>query len=70
VIVDARFSQLPQSTEGLWGIGLDQQRGDHEPITWITNRQTSSQDLATFYALLTGRDLDPTPPQQAIESLR
>ena len=70
VIVDARFSQLPQSTEGLWGIGLDQQRGDHEPIAWITNRQTSSQDLATFYALLTGRDLDPTPPQQAIESLR
>jgi len=47
VIVDARFSQLPQSTEGLWGIGLDQQRGDKEPIAWITNRQTSSKDIAT-----------------------
>jgi hypothetical protein len=68
--VDARFSQLPQSAEGLWGIGLDQQRGDHEPIAWITNRQTSAKDLATFYALLTGGDIHTTPPQQAIESLR
>ena len=70
VIVDARFSQLPQSTEGLWGIGLDQQRGDQEPIAWITNRQTSSADLALFYALLAGKDLETTPPRQAIESLR
>jgi inner membrane protein len=70
VIVDARFSQLPQSAEGLWGIGLDQERGDHEPIAWITNRQTSAKDLTTFYALLTGGDIHTTPPQQAIESLR
>jgi hypothetical protein len=54
----------------LWGIGLDQQRGDHEPIAWITNRQTSAKDLATFYALLTGGDIHTTPPQQAIESPR
>jgi inner membrane protein len=67
VIVDARFSQLPQSTEGLWGIGLDQQRGDKEPIAWITNRQTSSKDIATFYALLIGRDLTTSPSLQAIE---
>ena len=67
VIVDARFSQLPQSTEGLWGIGLDQQRGDKEPIAWITNRQTSSKDIATFYALLIGRDLTTSPSLKAIE---
>ena len=48
VIYDIRFSSLPNSVEGLWGIKLDKNKDNGMHVEYITNRDNSPKDLKTI----------------------
>ena len=43
VIYDIRFSSLPNSVEGLWGIKLDKNKDNGMHVEYITNRDNSPE---------------------------
>ena len=49
IIYDIRFSSLPNSAEGLWGIKVDENKRNDLHVEYITNRNRSS---SRFYELL------------------
>ena len=49
IIYDIRFSSLPNSAEGLWGIKVDKNKRNDSHVEYITNRNRSGK---RFYQLL------------------
>ena len=45
IIYDIRFSSLPNSAEGLWGIKLDENKRNDSHVEYITNRNRSGRKL-------------------------
>lgn len=43
IIYDIRFSSLPNSVEGLWGIKLDKNKNNEMHVEYITNRDNSPE---------------------------
>ena len=40
-ILDIRYSRIPNEIGGLWGIELDEKKGNDEHVKYITNRKVS-----------------------------
>ena len=54
LIVDMRYSQLPNEIEGLWGIRLNPEATANEHAAWRTRRSTDSERLKNLWAMLAG----------------
>lgn len=52
LIIDARYSMLPNEISGLWGIELKQERNENEHIKFITNRSLSKERLLKLWSLI------------------
>ena len=52
LIVDMRYSQLPNAIKGLWGIRLREGAQGH--VQWINQRTTGSEEFRLFTAQLSG----------------
>jgi len=54
LIVDMRYSHLPNEIKGLWGIRLDPNAPADEHVTWITRRSADSERFEQLWAMLKG----------------
>ena len=54
LIVDMRYSHLPNEIKGLWGIRLDPDAPADEHVTWIARRSADSERFEQLWAMLKG----------------
>ena len=52
IIIDARYSLLPNEISGLWGIEINESFGHTEHIKFITNRNMSSKRLKMLWDMI------------------
>jgi inner membrane protein len=52
IIIDARYSLLPNEFSGLWGIEINESLGQTEHIKFITNRNMSSKRLKMLWDMI------------------
>lgn len=53
LIVDVRYSHLPNEIKGLWGIGLDPAAGPNQHVEWTTRRSADSARFEQLWSMLT-----------------
>ena len=53
LIVDMRYSHLPNEIKGLWGIRLDPTAGNDEHVEWTTRRSADSTRFEQLWSMLT-----------------
>ena len=54
LIVDMRYSHLPNEIKGLWGIRLDPGAAANEHVTWITRRSADTERFKQLWDMLNG----------------
>jgi inner membrane protein len=54
LIVDMRYSHLPNEIKGLWGIRLDPDASPNEHVTWIARRSADSERFEQLWSMLKG----------------
>ena len=52
IIIDARYSLLPNQISGLWGIEINEHLGQTEHVKFITNRDMSSKRLKMLWDMI------------------
>lgn len=62
LIVDMRYSQIPNQIKGLWGITISRETTDHH-AGWTTLRSTSQTELKMFWRQLQGYQAVPIDEQ-------
>lgn len=55
LIVDMRYSHLPNEIQGLWGIRLNPDASVDEHVTWIARRSAGSERFEQLWAMLKGK---------------
>ncbi len=55
LIVDMRYSHLPNEIQGLWGIRLNPDASVDEHVTWIARRRAGSERFEQLWAMLKGK---------------
>lgn len=55
LIVDMRYSHLPNEIQGLWGIRLNPDASVDEHVTWIARRSAGSERFEQLWAMLNGK---------------
>ena len=53
LIVDMRYSHLPNEVKGLWGIRLDPKAAPDQHVTWTTRRSADASRFEQLWAMLT-----------------
>jgi inner membrane protein len=61
MIVDMRYSQIPNAIKGLWGIRVQAEKDETEHVDWTVQRETGAEELNVFWAQLMGRGAVPLP---------
>ncbi len=61
LIVDMRYSQLPNAIKGLWGIRILPDKAATQHVEWAVQRETSAQELTLFWQQLLGAGQQPLP---------
>jgi len=61
MIVDMRYSQIPNAIKQLWGIKVRPEKAETEHVEWTVQRETGAEELSLFWAQLMGRDSVPLP---------
>ena len=61
MIVDIRYSQIPNAVKGLWGIKVLSGKTETEHVEWLVQRETGAEELSVFWAQLMGRNAVPLP---------
>ena len=59
MIVDMRYSQIPNTIKGLWGIKVLPGKAKSEHVKWTVQRETGAEELSLFWAQLMGRGAVP-----------
>ena len=54
LIVDMRYSHLPNEVKGLWGIRLDPDARSNQHVTWVTRRNADASRFEQLWKLLRG----------------
>lgn len=62
-IIDIRYSMLPQSIKGLWGITLSPEAGLDEHVGWVTHRsiEQRQQDMTILWQMILGQHSQALP---------
>jgi len=61
VVVDMRYSQLPNAIKGLWGIRIAPEKTPETHIEWVAQRQTSENEINALWQQLKGVRAMPLP---------
>ena len=61
LIVDMRYSQLPNAIKGLWGIRILPDKDEAEHVQWAVQRETGSEELTKFWQQILGTQGKPVP---------
>jgi inner membrane protein len=61
MIVDMRYSQIPNAIKGLWGIKVLPGKAETEHVEWTVQREIGAEELSLFWAQLMGGDAVPLP---------
>ena len=61
MIVDMRYSQIPNAIKGLWGIRVVPNRSEVEHAEWKVQRETGQQELRLFWKQIQGRAAQSLP---------
>jgi inner membrane protein len=61
LIVDMRYSQLPNAIQGLWGIRILPEKGATQHVEWTVQRETGAEELAVFWQQLMGAGQQTLP---------
>jgi len=61
LIVDMRYSQLPNAIKGLWGIRLAADKPDAAHVDWVVQRETKAKELRAFWQQLLGEGAQTIP---------
>ena len=69
LIVDMRYSQLPNAIKGLWGITVAADKPDAAHVDWVVRRETGARELRAFWQQLLGEDAEVLPPAAAPEAM-
>ena len=62
LIVDMRYSQLPNAIKGLWGIRVTTDKSDANHVDWVVQRETEAQELRAFWHQILGEGAQTFPP--------
>ena len=54
LIVDMRYSHLPNEIKGLWGIRLDPNASTDQHVTWVARRSADSERFEQLWVMLQG----------------
>ena len=54
LVVDMRYSHLPNEIKGLWGIRLNPDASADEHVTWIARRSADSERFGQLWSMLKG----------------
>ena len=54
LIVDMRYSHLPNEIQGLWGIRLDPEATPNQHVQWVTRRSADKERFERLWAMLKG----------------
>ena len=65
LIVDMRYSQLPNDIKGLWGIRISSNPPEEAHVQWTTQRSTGQTELTLFWEQLRGIGDRPLPQAPA-----
>jgi len=52
LIIDMRYSAVPNQIRGLWGIKLDATADDSAHVTWVVNRSSSARRFKQLWAMI------------------
>ncbi len=55
LVIDVRYSMIPNQTVPMWGLVIDVQRGVNEHAIWWTNRGLKQSQFALFKDMLSGK---------------
>ena len=61
LIVDMRYSQLPNAIKGLWGIRILPEKEATQHVEWTVQRETGAEELTIFWQQLMGVGQRPLP---------
>jgi len=56
LIVDMRYSQIPNQIKGLWGIKINTDAPESAHVTWTIQRETTQEQLGVFWNQIAGMD--------------
>ena len=48
MIVDMRYSQIPNAIKGLWGIKVQPGKAEDKHVEWTVQRETGAEELSLF----------------------
>ena len=69
LIVDMRYSQLPNAIKGLWGITVAADKPDAAHVDWVVQRETGAEELRAFWQQLLGEGAQTIPSTAAPAAL-
>jgi len=69
LIVDMRYSQLPNAIRGLWGITVAADKPDAAHVDWVVQRETGAEELRAFWQQLLGEGAQTIPSTAAPAAL-
>ena len=69
LIVDMRYSQLPNAINGLWGISVAADKPDAAHVDWVVQRETGAEELRAFWQQLLGEGAQTIPSTAAPAAL-
>ena len=61
VIVDMRYSQLPNAIKGLWGIRIKTDSSPETHIEWVAQRETSATEVNALWQQIKGEGAKSLP---------
>ena len=60
IIIDVRYSAVPNEVDGLWGIKIEPLKNPSEHVEWVVNRSDYKKKWGRFFSLLLGRGCNKT----------
>ena len=60
IIIDVRYSAVPNEVDGLWGIKIEPSKSSSEHVEWVVNRSDYKRKWERFFSLLLGKGCNKT----------
>ena len=60
IIIDVRYSAVPNEVDGLWGIKIEPSKSPSEHVEWVVNRSDYKRKWERFFSLLLGEGCNKT----------
>ena len=60
IIIDVRYSAVPNEVDGLWGIKIEPSKSPSEHVEWVVNRSDYKRKWERFFSLLVGKGCNKT----------